>query len=347
MSPVPALPFSRSESDRVVAGVCGGIAVALGVDATLVRLVFAFLALAGGAGILLYLALWVWTSGRRPVLGVVLVALAAMTILFALGLSGATVLGIGLIVAGSCCSPAAAHAAAGRHVHRPRHRTYDRRRGDHARPARLVAARSSRPARSPARSAPAPPVDMAGGVGAGRADPPRRARRGRRANPRLGAPDARTDPARGRRRAACRARSPAGRSATCAAGSTAADTAARPRSRARSPTQPPTSRTPRRPHRARERGRCAARRAAVAARPRRARGHDERREARGRRRGRRLHRRRPGGVSVFVRDRGAGFDRAAVAPTAAASPSRSRRGCSAPAGARSSRRRPARAPRSN
>jgi signal transduction histidine kinase len=100
MSPVPALPFSRSESDRVVAGVCGGIAVALGVDATLVRLVFAFLALAGGAGILLYLALWVWTSGRRPVLGVVLVALAVMTILFALGLSGATVLGIGLIAAG-------------------------------------------------------------------------------------------------------------------------------------------------------------------------------------------------------------------------------------------------------
>ena len=97
---VPALPFARSESDRVVAGVCGGIAAALGVDATLVRLVFAFLALAGGAGILLYLALWVWSSGRRPVVGLVLVVLAAMTILFALGLSGATVLGIGLMVAG-------------------------------------------------------------------------------------------------------------------------------------------------------------------------------------------------------------------------------------------------------
>ena len=71
VSLIPALPFERSE-DRVVAGVCGGIAQALGVDATLVRLVFAFLALAGGAGILLYLALWVWTSGpsagrrRRP-----------------------------------------------------------------------------------------------------------------------------------------------------------------------------------------------------------------------------------------------------------------------------------------
>jgi signal transduction histidine kinase len=100
MTRVPALPFTRSESDRVVAGVCGGIAAALGVDATLVRLVFAFLALAGGAGILLYLALWVWSSGRRPVLGVVLVALAAMAILFALGLPGSAVLGIGLMVAG-------------------------------------------------------------------------------------------------------------------------------------------------------------------------------------------------------------------------------------------------------
>ena len=101
MSRIPALPFERSgEQDRVVAGVCGGIAQALGVDATLVRLVFAFLALAGGAGILLYLALWVWTSGRRPVFGVALVALSAMAILFALGLPGEVVLGIGLIVAG-------------------------------------------------------------------------------------------------------------------------------------------------------------------------------------------------------------------------------------------------------
>jgi signal transduction histidine kinase len=100
MSPMSALLFERSGSDRVLAGVCGGLAARLQVDATLVRLVFAFLALAGGAGILLYLALWVWTSGRRPVVGLVLVALSAMTILFALGLSGPTVLGIGLMLAG-------------------------------------------------------------------------------------------------------------------------------------------------------------------------------------------------------------------------------------------------------
>lgn len=100
MNRLPVLPFERSEHDRVVAGVCGGIAAALGVDATLVRLVFAVLALAGGAGILLYLALWVSASGRRRPFGVALVALATMAILFALGLPGSAVLGIGLMVAG-------------------------------------------------------------------------------------------------------------------------------------------------------------------------------------------------------------------------------------------------------
>ena len=63
--PVPRL--ARSADDRLIAGVCGGIAAAFGVDANLVRLVFALLALAGGAGILLYLALWAWTSQRSRI----------------------------------------------------------------------------------------------------------------------------------------------------------------------------------------------------------------------------------------------------------------------------------------
>jgi len=100
MRQIPSLPFERSEHNRVVAGVCGGIAAAVGVDATLVRLVFAVLALAGGAGILLYLALWVWTSGRRSALALVLVALATMALLLALGLPASVFLGISLIVAG-------------------------------------------------------------------------------------------------------------------------------------------------------------------------------------------------------------------------------------------------------
>jgi len=100
MTQIPVLRFALSERDRVVAGVCGGIAAALGVDATLVRLVFALLALAGGAGILLYLALWLWRSGRRPIFAVLLVALATMSLLLALGFPASVFLGIGLMVAG-------------------------------------------------------------------------------------------------------------------------------------------------------------------------------------------------------------------------------------------------------
>jgi signal transduction histidine kinase len=80
--------------------VCGGIADALGVDPTLVRLVFAVLALAGGAGILLYLALWVWTSGRHPVIAVLILADATMSLLQALGVPTTVVIGAGLMVGG-------------------------------------------------------------------------------------------------------------------------------------------------------------------------------------------------------------------------------------------------------
>jgi signal transduction histidine kinase len=101
MNQIPALPFERSgHDDRVIAGVCGGLASTLGVDATLVRLVFALLALAGGAGILLYFALWAYDGGRRSWPAALLIAAAACSLLLALGLSGAAVLGVGLIVGG-------------------------------------------------------------------------------------------------------------------------------------------------------------------------------------------------------------------------------------------------------
>jgi phage shock protein C len=51
----------RSRSDRMVAGVCGGLAKYFNVDPTLVRLVFVVLALAGGPGLLLYLVMWIIT----------------------------------------------------------------------------------------------------------------------------------------------------------------------------------------------------------------------------------------------------------------------------------------------
>ncbi|HUG26502.1 PspC domain-containing protein [Piscinibacter sp.] len=49
----------RSTSDRWIGGVCGGLARATGAESWVWRLVFALLALMGGAGVLLYILLWV------------------------------------------------------------------------------------------------------------------------------------------------------------------------------------------------------------------------------------------------------------------------------------------------
>jgi signal transduction histidine kinase len=96
-----ALPRLALDTDRqVIAGVCAGIARALGVDATLVRLVFAVLALAGGAGILLYLALWAYARARRVWLTALLAFVAGALVLGAIGLSGSGILGIALVVVG-------------------------------------------------------------------------------------------------------------------------------------------------------------------------------------------------------------------------------------------------------
>ena len=45
----------RSRKDRSVAGVCGGVADYLGVDPTLVRILWVIFALAGGPGVILYI----------------------------------------------------------------------------------------------------------------------------------------------------------------------------------------------------------------------------------------------------------------------------------------------------
>jgi phage shock protein C len=49
----------RSGTDRMLGGVCGGLADHLGIDALLWRVGFVALTLAGGAGVLVYLLLWV------------------------------------------------------------------------------------------------------------------------------------------------------------------------------------------------------------------------------------------------------------------------------------------------
>jgi signal transduction histidine kinase len=97
---MPLPSFTRSADDRALAGVCAGIAHALGVDVTLVRVVFALLALAGGAGIVLYLALWAWSSARRQWWAILLLLLAAALLLGAIGIPDRGVLGILLVAAG-------------------------------------------------------------------------------------------------------------------------------------------------------------------------------------------------------------------------------------------------------
>src|ERR671919_569281 len=64
------------------------------------ELVFAVLALAGGAGILVYLALWAYARARRVWVTVLLAFVAGALVLGAIGLSGSGILGIALVVAG-------------------------------------------------------------------------------------------------------------------------------------------------------------------------------------------------------------------------------------------------------
>ncbi len=47
----------RSRNDRMISGVAGGLGEYLNIDATIVRLLFVFFALAGGPGLLVYLVM--------------------------------------------------------------------------------------------------------------------------------------------------------------------------------------------------------------------------------------------------------------------------------------------------
>ena len=50
----------RSTGDRWIGGVCGGLARATGLESWVWRLIFAVLILFGGAGIVIYLLLWIF-----------------------------------------------------------------------------------------------------------------------------------------------------------------------------------------------------------------------------------------------------------------------------------------------
>lgn len=55
---MPETKLTRNDTDRMIAGVCGGIAVYMGIDPVFVRLAFVLLTFASGIGLPIYLILW-------------------------------------------------------------------------------------------------------------------------------------------------------------------------------------------------------------------------------------------------------------------------------------------------
>jgi signal transduction histidine kinase len=100
----------RRNEGSAVAGICCGVAYAIGVDPTAVRLVFAILTLSGGSGIVLYLGAWLVLSppdaperlrgGAARAAAIALFALAAFLLLRGLGLAGSLLIPAALIGAG-------------------------------------------------------------------------------------------------------------------------------------------------------------------------------------------------------------------------------------------------------
>ena len=51
-------PLTRSATDKMIAGVCGGVARSFGIDASVVRILAVVLSLFFGVVLVVYLALW-------------------------------------------------------------------------------------------------------------------------------------------------------------------------------------------------------------------------------------------------------------------------------------------------
>jgi phage shock protein C len=56
--------FRRSRTDRVLGGVCGGLARATGLESWVWRLLFALLFIFAGAGLLAYVLLWIFVPSE-------------------------------------------------------------------------------------------------------------------------------------------------------------------------------------------------------------------------------------------------------------------------------------------
>ena len=61
----PELKRRKSEDNKVLCGVCGGLGEFLGIDPTIVRLIWAVLAFAAGSGLLIYILAAI-IMPRRP-----------------------------------------------------------------------------------------------------------------------------------------------------------------------------------------------------------------------------------------------------------------------------------------
>jgi phage shock protein PspC (stress-responsive transcriptional regulator) len=73
LGPSPAVPselaqsinrLRRSSSDRWIAGVCGGLTVATGVESWVWRLLMVALFFAGGLGVAIYALLWIFVPAE-------------------------------------------------------------------------------------------------------------------------------------------------------------------------------------------------------------------------------------------------------------------------------------------
>jgi phage shock protein C len=56
--------LTRSREDKIIGGVCGGIARYFGIDSTLVRVITALLILAGGLSFVVYIIIWLIMPGQ-------------------------------------------------------------------------------------------------------------------------------------------------------------------------------------------------------------------------------------------------------------------------------------------
>jgi phage shock protein C len=58
--------LQRSRTEKMIGGVCGGLAEYFKVDPTIVRILWVLISLLGGVGILLYIILWVIMPLQPP-----------------------------------------------------------------------------------------------------------------------------------------------------------------------------------------------------------------------------------------------------------------------------------------